>query len=153
MARLEDFTEPMRSHLEQLDCGSFPGAPWVAAKPLNERRIAIVSTAGLQRRGDRPFDLGTADFRVIPGETPARDIIMSHISTNFDRSGFQADVNVALPADRLRELADEGVIGSVADYHYSFMGATDPILMQPHAERMIALMRDDGVDTALLVPI
>lgn len=153
MARLEDFTESMHSLLEQLECASFADRPWVAAKPLNERRIAIVSTAGLQRRGDRPFDLGTADYRIIPGDTPARDIIMSHISTNFDRSGFQADVNVALPADRLRELAEDGVIGSVADYHYSFMGATDPMLMQPHAERMIGLMQDDGVDTALLVPI
>ena len=153
MARLEEFTEPMRSHLEHLECTSFPDQPWVDARPLSERRIAIVSTAGLQRRGDHPFDLGTADFRVIPGDTPARDIIMSHISTNFDRSGFQADVNVALPVDRLRELADDGVIASVADYHYSFMGATDPMLMRPHAERMIALMRDDGVDTALLVPI
>ncbi|MGI9477360.1 MAG: glycine/sarcosine/betaine reductase selenoprotein B family protein [Hyphomicrobiaceae bacterium] len=153
MARLEDFGEPLRSRLEQLECAGFADAPWSSAKPMNERRVAIVSTAGLQRRGDRPFDLGSADFRVIPGDTPAREIVMSHISTNFDRSGFQADINVALPIDRLRELADNGTIGSAAGYHYSFMGATDPTLMKVHAERMIALMKDDGVDTALLVPI
>ena len=153
MARLEDISESLRIRLAQLDCPEIEHEPWVSSKPMSERRVAIVSTAGLQRRGDRPFDLGTADFRVIPGDTPARDITMSHISTNFDRSGFQADINVALPVDRLRELADDGVIASVSDYHYSFMGATDPMLMRPHAERMIGLMKDDGVDTALLVPI
>lgn len=153
MARLEDLPGSLRSRLEQLECAEFEHAPWVSPKPICERRIAIVSTAGLQRRGDHPFDLGNADFRVIPSETPARDIVMSHISTNFDRSGFQVDLNVALPVDRLRELADDGTIASVADYHYSFMGATDPMLMRPHAERMIELMKDDGVDTALLVPI
>lgn len=120
---------------------------------MSERRVAVVSTAGLQRRGDHPFDVGGQDYRVIPSDTPSGDIIMSHVSTNFDRSGFQQDVNVALPIDRLRELAEAGTIGSVADYHYSFMGATDPELMRPHAERMIGLMKDDGVDTVLLVPI
>ena len=51
---------------------------------------------------------------------------MSHISTNFDRTGFQQDINVVFPVDRLRELAARGTIGSVADFHYSFMGATAP---------------------------
>ena len=90
---------------------------------------------------------------MIPSSTPSSEIVMSHVSTNFDRSGFQQDINIALPIDRLRELADAGAIGSVADYHYSFMGATDPELMRPHSERMTKLMKDDGVDTVLLVPI
>ncbi len=153
MARLEDFSEPMRSHLADLACPSFVETLWVVAKPLARCRVAIVSTAGLQRRGDRAFEMGTSDFRVIPGDTPSGDIVMSHISTNFDRSGFQADINVALPIDRLRELADAGTIGSVAGYHYSFMGATDPTHMRAHAERMCGLLRDDDVDVVLLVPI
>ncbi|MEM6498333.1 MAG: glycine/sarcosine/betaine reductase selenoprotein B family protein [Pseudomonadota bacterium] len=153
MARLEDFHEPARSRLANLVCPEFEGTPWVESKPMSQRRVAVVSTAGLQRRGDHPFDMGGQDFRVIPSDTASSDIVMSHVSTNFDRSGFQQDINIALPIDRLRELADKGTIGSVADYHYSFMGATDPELMRPHAERMAALMKDDGVDTVLLVPI
>ena len=153
MARLEDFVGSMRERLANLECEPYPDSPWVAPKPLSERRIAIVSTAGLQRRGDHPFDLGANDFRVIPGDTPTSDIVMSHVSTNFDRSGFQQDVNVALPIDRLRELEREGTIGSSAQFHYSFMGATHPNDMRSQAERMTGLMKDDGVDTALLVPI
>ena len=153
MARLEDIHEPSRSRMANLPCPEFSDQPWVPTKPMAQRRIAIVSTAGLQRRGDHPFDLGGQDYRVIPSSTPSSEIVMSHVSTNFDRSGFQQDINIALPIDRLRELADAGTIGSVADYHYSFMGATAPELMRPHAERMTKLMKDDGVDTVLLVPI
>ena len=56
---------------------------------------------------------------------------MSHISVNYDRTGFQEDRNVVFPIDRLRELAAEG-IGSVAIPIISFMGATDPIQMEPY---------------------
>ena len=90
---------------------------------------------------------------MIPGDTPARDLVMSHVSTNFDRSGFQQDINVALPIDRLRELADDGTIGSVADFHYSFMGAADPLAMEQSARAAAARMKADGVNTVLLVPV
>ena len=47
---------------------------------------------------------------------------MSHVSVNFDRTGFQRDLNVVLPRDRLDELVASGKIGGVAPEHYSFMG-------------------------------
>lgn len=153
MARLEDMVSSLRDRLAGLECEPYAGSPWVAAKPMAQRRIAIVSTAGLQRRGDHPFQLGSNDFRVIPSDTPSSDIVMSHVSTNFDRSGFQQDVNVALPIDRLRELERDGKIGSSAAFHYSFMGATHPDDMRGPTEHMIQLMKDDQVDSALLVPI
>ena len=78
---------------------------------------------------------------------------MTHISTNFDRTGFQTDWNVVFPLDRLRELVDEGIIGSVAAYHYSFMGATDPAEMEPAARNLAVLLKGDQVDAALLVPV
>jgi D-proline reductase (dithiol) PrdB len=78
---------------------------------------------------------------------------MSHVSTNFDRSGFQQDWNVLFPLDRLRELRDQGVIGSVAEYHYSFMGAHDPVPMESTARSLAALLKKDSVDAALLIPV
>jgi len=95
----------------------------------------------------------TGDYRVIPGDIAARDLVMSHISTNFDRTGFQQDWNVVFPLDRLKELAAEGIIGSVAAFHYSFMGATDPAEMEPAARNLAVLLKGDGVDGALLVPV
>jgi len=153
MARLDRMPEPMKSHLVNLPCPTFQERPWVSGKPLEARRIAIISTAGLQRRGDRPFEAMTGEYRVIPGDITAGDLVMTHISTNFDRTGFQQDWNVAFPLDRLKELAAEGIIGSVAAYHYSFMGATDPSEMEHAAGNLALLLKGDQVDGVLLAPV
>ncbi len=78
---------------------------------------------------------------------------MSHVSTNFDRSGFVQDLNVVLPIDRLKEKAVNGEIGSVARYHYSFMGASPPQAMQGAAQQLAKNLRDDEVDGLILVPV
>jgi D-proline reductase (dithiol) PrdB len=72
---------------------------------------------------------------------------------NFDRTGLQEDWNVAFPLDRMKELADERVIGSVADTHYSFMGASDPLQMEPHARALAGRLKQDRVDSVLLAPV
>lgn len=153
MARLDRMPEPMRSHLANLPCPTFDRRPWIKGPPLASRRVALISTAGLHRRNDRPFEGMSGDYRVIPADTKAGDLVMTHVSTNFDRTGFQRDWNVVLPMDRLRELAEEGVIGSMADYHYSFMGATDPMEMEAAARNLAGLLKGDRVDGALLVPV
>jgi D-proline reductase (dithiol) PrdB len=93
------------------------------------------------------------DYRVIPGDTSAQDLVMTHISTNFDRTGFVQDWNVVFPLDPLHELAREQLIGSVADFHYSFMGATDPEQMADPAQNLAKLLQGDQVDAAFLVPV
>ncbi len=153
MARLNRLPEPMRSHLAELPCPSFPDQPWVPGPRLSKRRISLISTAGLQRRGDRPFEGMSGDYRIIPGDIQARDLVMTHVSTNFDRTGFQQDWNLVFPLDRIKEFAAEGIVGSVAAYHYSFMGATDPAEMEPAAQNLAELLKGDGVDGALLVPV
>ena len=42
-------------------------------KPLSVCRLAIVTTAGLRRRGDRPFGPGDQTYRVIGPDTSATD--------------------------------------------------------------------------------
>jgi D-proline reductase (dithiol) PrdB len=153
MARLEELPEPMKSHIADLPCPHFEKTPGITGPELSRRRVAIISTAGLHSRKDRPFGGMEGDYRVIAGDTPAADLVMTHISTNFDRTGFQQDWNLVFPIDRLHELAADGVIGSVADYHFSFMGATDPSAMEPHAQNLAALLAGDNVDAALLVPV
>jgi D-proline reductase (dithiol) PrdB len=132
----------------------FEGRPWVRGPALSNRRVAIVSTAGLHKRGERPFGAGAMDYRVIPGGANANDLVMSHMSVNFDRSGFQQDWNVAFPLDRLRELVAEGVVGSVADYHYSFMGAVSPVTnYEARAGELAGHLKADKVDAVLLSPV
>lgn len=153
MARLENMPAQERDHLLSVPCPTFETSPFVQGPDLSKRRVALISTAGIHRRGDRPFDVGANDYRVIPRDTPARDVIMSHISTNFDRIGFQEDLNVIFPLERLKDLADEQSIGSLADIHYSFMGATDPLQMREKASELAGIMKGDTVDAVLLVPV
>ena len=134
----------------------FDGRPWVRGPALAARRVAIVTTAGLHVRGDRPFGSGAVgmDYRVIPGDVATGDLVMSHVSVNFDRSGFQADWNVAFPLDRLKELASDGIVGSVAAFHYSFMGAISPVTQyEPKAGELAGLLKQDAVDAVLLSPV
>ena len=154
MVRLTDMLEDDRNHLLAKECPRFDGNPWVEGPPLPQRRIAMVTTAGLQLRDDAPFNFRTAEYRVIPGDVSAKDLVMSHTSVNFDRTGFQQDANTVFPIDRLRELAAEGAIGSVAAYHYAFNGAfMEPAAYEAKAREVAALLKSDAVDTALLVPV
>ena len=158
MVRLTDLTEIEREgHLKRVaTLPQFPARPWVAGPPLARRRVAIVTTAGLHMRGDLPFDSSGAgyDYRVIPGDVSPADLLMSHLSVNFDRSGFQADRNVVFPLDRLQELVRDKIVGSVAAFHYSFMGAiTRLALYEASARALAGLLRKDRVDAVLLTPV
>jgi D-proline reductase (dithiol) PrdB len=153
MTRLTDLPPAQAKRLAELECPNFATAPWVTGPPLSQRRVAIVSSAGLVVRGEPPFRGRDADFRAIPATTGSDQLLMSHISINYDRTGFQEDWNVVFPLDRLRELAGEGVIGSVAATHYSFMGATDPVLMEDYAREVAGRLKRENVDAVLLSPV
>ena len=153
MARLSDIDEELAAYLVDLPCPVFETPALIKGPPLNERRVAIVSTAGLQRRGDQPFAAEASDYRIIPGDCTGGDIVMSHVSVEFDRTGFQQDLNVVFPIDRLHELARDGKIGSVADFHYSVMGATPPEELEEAAHQLSGFLKADAVDAVLLVPV
>jgi D-proline reductase (dithiol) PrdB len=130
-------------------------APFVRLKvPLSRCRVAIVTTAGLHRRGDRPFDPGDQTYRIIPSETPALDIVQSQTSIGFDRAPIMRDINISFPIDRLRELSVRGEIGEPAPYSYSFLGALREFrrLEAETAPEAARRLRDEGVDVALITP-
>lgn len=154
MARLEDLPAGERRMIESLDCTGYEDRrPWVPAKPLAQRRVAILSTAALNLRSDAVFQRGEADYRVIPGDADAGDVLMTHTSVNFDRTGFQQDLNTCFPLARLHELAADGVIGSAAAFHYTVSGAAEPVDLEPSARAIAQLLKADAVDTVLLVPV
>src|SRR5215813_11927477 len=153
MTRLTDLPPAQAKRLAELECPDFATRPWVTGPALSRRRVAVVSSAGLVVRGEDPFRGRDPDYRVIPSDTKPDGLLISHISINFDRTGFQEDWNVVFPLDRLNELAAEGAIASVAATHYSFMGATDPVQMEPYARELAGRLRQDRADAALLPPV
>ena len=153
MTRLTDLPPDQAKRLAELECPDFETRPWVKGPALAQRRVAIVSSAGLVVRGENPFRGRDPDYRAIPSTVAADDLLCSHISINFDRTGFQEDWNVVFPLDRLNELAAEGTINSVAATHYSFMGATDPVQMEPYARELAGRLKADAVDAVILSPV
>lgn len=144
--------EDVPKGLAERDLPDFGEPSWAVPPPKAQQRVAIVSTAGLIHRGDRPFGLGSADYRIID-RADDRDLLMTHVSTNFDRSGFVQDHEVVFPIKRLEESAAAGTIGAVARYHYTFMGATNPEQMRPAALQVASAMKSEGVNVAVLVPV
>jgi D-proline reductase (dithiol) PrdB len=153
MVRMENLSEVEVLGLTNFPLPAYEGSPWAVGPLLSQRRVAIVSTAGLQPVDDETFTRESVDYRVIPKEMAVSDIYMSNPSPNFDRTGFQQDVNTTFPIDRLKELEEEGIIGSVADFHYSFMGVISPEQLEPSARRLAGLLKNDGVDAVVLSPV
>ena len=156
MVRLSDLHEAEARHMRaRADAMQpVPAADWVTPEPLADATVAIISTAGLHRRDDAPFNLGAIDYRLLPGDVDFADVVVSHISTNFDRSAFQQDPNIWFPLDRLRDMAARGEIGGVSRWHYSFMGAQpNHEALKDTGEEVGRLLAADGVDVALLLPV
>jgi len=153
MARLEDIPEPTRTAVATIPCPAFETTPFVAGPPLSKRRVAIVSSAALIERGDTPFPFGSGECRALQRSANADDILISHVSINFDRAGYQRDINVVYPIDRLKHMAIDGLIGSVANTHYTIMGSTDPAAMVESADFIAAAFKADHVDAVVLAPV
>jgi D-proline reductase (dithiol) PrdB len=65
-ARLTDPPAAQAQRLAEFDCPDFKTRPWVTGRSLSERRVAIVSSAGLVVRGEDPFRGREPDYRAIP---------------------------------------------------------------------------------------
>ena len=131
------------------------------AKPLRACRIALISTAGIARNDDRPFDQererrdpwwGDPSYRAIPLGTTEKDVRIYHM--HIDPRFGQADLDVVLPMRRLTELAQEGVVSQPAATHFSIMGyiLDSSVLVEETAPAIVDRIRADGVDAVVLVP-
>jgi D-proline reductase (dithiol) PrdB len=95
---------------------AIPYAP--ARLPLSDMVIALVDVAGVYVTSQEPFNLDSdTSIRVIPGDVDSSQLAISH--AHYDHADADRDVNLVFPIDRLRELAEAGQIGGVADKHYS----------------------------------
>lgn len=155
MVKLTDIPEYERNHLMSKLLPPLGELPWaVNNKSLSEKKVAIITTAGLNFREDHNFEFVDSSYRALPRDLSASDILMTHASVNYDRSGFQEDINVVFPVDRFKELESEGVVGRLADVNYSFMGGGMlPDVYEANVRDLAKVLKADGVDAALIVPV
>jgi D-proline reductase (dithiol) PrdB len=138
--------------------------PWTPfTKRLADAKVALLSTAGISMRGDPPFDMefershptkGDPSWRALRADASSDSIVANHL--HIDTGYIERDLDVALPLDRLRALVDTGVVGAMADTHYSTMGyqGSDATTQaRESAPAIAAAMKSEEVDLALLAPV
>jgi len=124
--------------------------------PISEARVAFIMTAGVHLADQSPFDTGRdagdPSWRAIPVETPLADLHLSH--GGYDTRRASADKNVVLPLEHLRDIRDEGRVGSLSPDVYSFMGyvAETARLLHEEAPVVAAQLLADRVDLVLMAP-
>jgi len=134
-----------------------PFAPLV--KPLKQCRIALVTTAAPYdpAAGDQgpgaPYN-AAAKFHLVYARSVegAPDVRISHIA--YDRDHTSAvDSNCWFPLAQLKRCAAEGVIGGVAPrFHGLPTTRSQRTTTEQDAPALLAALRDDQVDAAILVP-
>lgn len=128
-------------------------------KELTDCRIALITTAGLYLKEQKPYNEriigGDCSYREIPNTIDIQSLLHGHRSMVYDASGAKIDVNLVFPLDRFRELEAGGKIGTLNHRHFSFMGSiTKPKpLINETAPEVALKLKDDKVDVAFLTPV
>ena len=132
-----------------------PSKPaWCAiTKPVSESRVALLSSAALRLTHQKMFipreDLS---YRRVPSDPEAGEIIIDHHS-GIGRVPKQ-DPEIVFPRTALAHLAQRGIIGSLAPFHFSFMGGVrrPQEIENDLAPAIVNDLKQSQVDLALLVP-
>ncbi|MCL5256300.1 MAG: glycine/betaine/sarcosine/D-proline family reductase selenoprotein B [Chloroflexi bacterium] len=137
--------------------------------PLEECRVALVTTAAVHHIWDEPFDplhgewneafkkygfAAPGDYRYHTIWTTAPSSEYTVTVADYDAGDARRDINCVFPVDRLRELDSKGVIGSLSPRAYSFYGLLPDmeLLRKTSAQDVAASLREDRVSAAILTP-
>ena len=155
--RLNDFLDRWEQtatemQFQTLKIPDLEGVPWAAlSRPLSQTNFALVTTGGVFMEDGQPFsERGDATFREIPGNVTQDQLRIWHLG--YDHGPADEDINCIFPIDRFRELEREGVIGSLAETYYSFMGLIpDPtVLIAETAPEAARRLKVAGVGAVFL---
>ena len=134
-----------------------PDAPFTPlAKPLRHCRVSMLTSGGVSRSCAAPWNPSARnDLRLdeVAADAPSNDFQIH--DDYYDHRDADHDLNCVFPIDRLRELARERVIGSLAPRLWSgFMGRIYKRSegVEKAAPALAAELKKDEVDLFLLVP-
>ena len=131
---------------------AFDTTPWAPfTKSLSDARIAVLTTGGIHTCDQDPFNVdGDWSYREIHLDTPLEDFRVAH--THYDTNGVAEDVDSVFAIHRLKELADEGIVGEAHSPTFSFMGYIYDVagLIEVTAPEVAQRLKDEQVDGAVI---
>lgn len=129
-----------------------PPPVWTpVTKELKDMTVALVTAAGVHLKSDKRFNLaGDFSFRVIPGDAPSSELMVSH--GGYDNADVNKDVNCMFPIDPMRELEKEGFIKALAHVNVGFMGGggDQRKFTEETGPEIARQLKEAGVDAVLL---
>lgn len=129
-----------------------PDMVWApVTKELKDMKVAFVTGAGVHQKDQERFNLaGDITWRTIDNKLTAKDLMVTH--GGYDNGDANKDINCMLPIDRMHELAEEGFIGSCADFHIGFMGGGGDVekIRTITAPEIVKILKRDQVDAVLM---
>ena len=129
-----------------------PKPVWApVTKELKDMKVALATAAGVHLKTDKRFNLaGDTTFREVPDTAHSSDLMVSH--GGYDNADANKDINCMFPIDRLHELAKEGYIGSVAEFHYGFMGGggDQEAFTNSTGPEIAKKLKEENVDAVIL---
>lgn len=159
MARMQELDPELRAFLQMYKWHQLDLIPWARMpRPLTEARVGLVVTACMTTDDQPPFDAekpgNDPSLRIIPSEMNPAELVNTYPGQNFDHAGLQADANLLIPLDRLREMEASGEIGEFAPEVVSLCGhlPKPKALIEETAPEVARIFLEDGVRAAILVP-
>ena len=159
------YIERTRTWYETLGYGNpyryahFESVPFTPLKkPLNESRVALLTTAapyqpdkGPQNAG-APYNAAAKFYQVYSGDTALdHDVRVSHVMV--DRRHLSDDTNTWFPLPALRRAAARGDIGSLTPrFHGVPTNRSQRHTLEVDAPEVLRRCQADGADVAVLVP-
>jgi D-proline reductase (dithiol) PrdB len=129
-----------------------PDPVWTeVTKPLKEMKVALASAAGIHLKTEERFNFaGDTTFRMIPGDAPSSDLMVSH--GGYDNADANRDINAMFPIDRMRELAANGVIKEFSEVNFGFMGGggDQTVFTESTGPEIARQLKEANVDAVLL---
>jgi len=125
-------------------------------KPLSECSVTLLTSGGVSQCAMPGFDPDARnDHRLdkVDGAVCADDFQIH--DSYYDHTDADQDINCVFPIDRLRELAAEGTIGSIAPHFWSgFMGRiyNRTKLIEESVPAFVERLREDAVDILAAAP-
>jgi D-proline reductase (dithiol) PrdB len=132
-----------------------PWTPYLGE--ASEKTISLVTSGGIYLKDTQtPFDTktihGDTTFREIPRGVREKELAIAH--PHYDHRLAEEDINTVFPLQRFIELEQEGVVGKVADSHYSLSYVNDVVtLVTKTVPEIIHRIKGAEVNLLFLVPV
>ncbi len=123
----------------------------------SDQTFGLISSGGLFLKDQQPpFNTqsihGDTSFREIPKTSRQADLDIAH--AHYDHSHARQDVNSIFPLERFLELEAEGIVGKVAEKHYSLSYVNDvAALVAETIPELLTRIKAQGVDVLFMVPV